>query len=170
MSDRIAVMDRGQVLQVDDPRAIYQRPASRFVADFIGVSNFLPGRVKEVGAAAAAIELDGGALVRAERRADIAPGQAVTAAVRPERIRLDPWSADVAGGSGEGWNVLPGVVRELVYTGSDTQYLVELGGGGAITVMVRVPNDAPEERRPRVQRGDRVSLRWEMSGTTILVA
>jgi spermidine/putrescine transport system ATP-binding protein len=170
MSDRIAVMDRGQVLQVDDPRAIYQRPASRFVADFIGVSNFLPGRVKEVGAAAATIELDGGALVRAERRADIAPGQAVTAAVRPERIRLDPWSADVAGGSGEGWNVLPGVVRELVYTGSDTQYLVELGGGGAITVMVRVPNDAPEERRPRVQRGDRVSLRWEMSGTTILVA
>jgi spermidine/putrescine transport system ATP-binding protein len=170
MSDRIAVMDRGQVLQVDDPRAIYQRPASRFVADFIGVSNFLPGRVKEVGAAAAAIELDGGALVRAERRADIAPGQAVTAAVRPERIRLDPWSADVAGGSGEGWNVLPGVVRELVYTGSDTQYLVELDGGGALTVMVRVPNDAPEERRPRVQRGDRVSLRWEVSGTTILVA
>jgi hypothetical protein len=59
-------------------------------------------------------------------------------------------------------------VRELVYTGSDTQYLVELGG--AVTVMVRVPNDAPEERRPPMQRGDRVSLRWEVSGTTILVA
>src|SRR5262249_6051346 len=48
MSDRIAVMDRGRVLQVDDPRAIYDRPASQFVADFIGVTNFLRGRVREV--------------------------------------------------------------------------------------------------------------------------
>ncbi|MGH7536603.1 MAG: ABC transporter ATP-binding protein, partial [Gemmatimonadales bacterium] len=139
MSDRIAVMDRGRVLQVDDPRTIYERPTSRFVADFIGVSNFLPGRVRELGVEAA-IELTGGGVVGAEPRADLTVGQTVTVAVRPERMRLEPASAEGAAGRAPGWNALPGVIRELVYSGSDTQYLVDLGAPAP--VMVRVPNDA----------------------------
>jgi spermidine/putrescine transport system ATP-binding protein len=165
MSDRIAVMDRGSVLQVADPRTIYERPASRFVADFIGVSNFLSGRVREAGVEAV-IELDGGGVVRAERPAQVAAGQAVTLAVRPERMRLERAAAEAVPGPEPGWNTLAGLVRELVYTGSDTQYFVELGQSG--TVMVRGPNDAPPETRPA--RGDRVWVRWEVGSTTIVTA
>jgi len=64
MSDRIAVMDRGKVVQVADPRTIYDRPASRCVADFIGVSNFLSGRLRDPAGAEAIIELADGQLVR----------------------------------------------------------------------------------------------------------
>ncbi len=163
MSDRIAVMDRGRVLQVGDPRSIYQRPSSRFVADFIGVSNFLSGRVRETGVEAV-IELDGGGEVRAERTVDLAVGQTVSVAIRPERMRLE--SAPV--GPERGWNALTGVIRELVYTGSDTQYFVEVGASGA--VMVRVPNDAPVEARRPAERGDRAWVRWEVGSTAILIA
>jgi spermidine/putrescine transport system ATP-binding protein len=167
MSDRIAVMDRGRVLQVGDPRSIYERPSSRFVADFIGVSNFLSGRVREAGVEAA-IELDGGDMVRAERPADVTVGQTVTVAVRPERMRLEGPPADTTVGPERGWNALPGVIRELVYTGSDTQYFVELGASG--TVMVRVPNDVPLEGRRPPRRGDQVRVRWEVGSTAILIA
>jgi ABC-type Fe3+/spermidine/putrescine transport system ATPase subunit len=92
--------------------------------------------------------------------------QAVTLAVRPERMRLERAPAEAVPGSELGWNTLAGVVRELVYTGSDTQYFVELGQSG--TVMVRGPNDAPPEIRPA--RGDRVWVRWEVGGTTIVTA
>jgi spermidine/putrescine transport system ATP-binding protein len=163
MSDRIAVMDRGRVLQVGDPRSIYERPSSRFVADFIGVSNFLSGRVRETGVEAV-IELDGGGEVRAERTVDLAVGQTVSVAVRPERMRLE----SVPVGPERGWNSLPGVIRELVYTGSDTQYFIEVGASGA--VMVRVPNDAPVEGRRPAERGDRVWVRWEVGSTAILIA
>ena len=169
MSDRMAVMNRGRVLQVGDPRAIYERPSSRFVADFIGVSNFLPGRVREVGAEAV-ITLDGGAVVRAERPAALTVGQAVTVAVRPERMRLEHRPAE--GGAGAGWgrggNGVPGVIREVVYIGSDLQYFVELGGSGV--VVVRVPNDAPPEARLRAERGEEVWVTWEVGGTAVLDA
>jgi spermidine/putrescine transport system ATP-binding protein len=166
MSDRIAVMDRGRVLQVGDPRSIYERPSSRFVADFIGVSNFLSGCVREAGVEAV-IELDGGGLVRAERSADVTVGQTVTVAVRPERMRLDA-PVETTVGSERGWNALPGTIRELVYTGSDTQYFVEIGASGVM--MVRVPNDAPLEGRRPPQRGERVQVRWEVGSTAILIA
>jgi spermidine/putrescine transport system ATP-binding protein len=164
MSDRIAVMDRGSVLQVADPRTIYERPTSRFVADFIGISNFLSGRVREAGVEAV-VELDGG-VVRAERPPGVSAGQAVTLAVRPERMRLERAPSEAAPGSEPGWNALDGVIRELVYTGSDTQYFVELGPSG--TVMVRGPNDGPPETRPA--RGDRVWVRWEVGSTAIVTA
>ena len=165
MSDRIAVMDRGSVLQVADPRTIYERPTSRFVADFIGVSNFLSGRVREAEAKAV-IELDGGGVVWAERPAGVTTGQTVTVALRPERMRLERAPAEAIPGPEGGWNALPGVISELVYTGSDTQYFVELGPSG--TVMVRGPNDAPPDLRPR--RGDSVWVRWEVGSTAILTA
>ena len=167
MSDRMAVMDRGRVLQVGDPRSIYEQPASRFVADFIGVSNFLTGQVREVGVEAV-IELDRGGVVRAGRPAELTVGQAVTIAVRPERMRLAGASAEAAARPERGWNSVPGVVRDLIYTGSDTQYLVELGPAGV--VMVRVPNDTPPEDQPRVASGEKVWVRWEIGSTAVLLA
>ena len=167
MSDRIAVMDRGRVLQVGDPRAIYERPASRFVADFIGVSNFLSGTVRELGAETV-IALGGGGVVRAERAENLKVGQAVNVAVRPERMRLESTASGTGAGPEQGTNALAGVIADVVFTGSDTQYFVELGASGV--VMVRVPNDVPPSGHSEVRRGERVWVRWEVGSTAILVA
>jgi len=168
MSDRIAVMDRGKVVQVADPRTIYERPASRFVADFIGVSNFLAGRVRET-AAHAVVELASGGVVRTARFEALTVGQAVTVAVRPERMRLARADEALPPGTGEQeWNGLTGVLRDVVYTGSDTQCFVDLGG--VAVVMVRVPNDAAAQGRLVAAPGEHVTVRWDVASTAVLVA
>ena len=172
MSDRIAVMDGGRVLQVADPQALYERPASRFVADFIGISNTLPGTVREQagggqgGGDLVTIALQGerGVSLRAAGREGLVAGQAVTAAVRPERMRLVPPGAAV----GAEDNVVEGTVRDVVYTGSDTQCFVDLGGG--TTVMVRVPNDRAPGATPVVARGSSVRVAWSSHSTALLIA
>ncbi len=190
MSDRIAVMDRGKVVQLADPQTIYERPASRFVADFIGVSNFLLGRLRAAGPEAT-IELSGGQLVRGPAASDLPVGRVVTVAVRPERMRLTPATAPEAGAATAGWNRVEGTVRDVVYTGSDIQYFVELvpfqldsphaessvsnlarivgtALGASGVVMVRVPNDAPVEGRTGAGPGDKVTVRWEIGSGAVL--
>jgi spermidine/putrescine transport system ATP-binding protein len=168
MSDRIAVMDGGRVLQVADPRTLYEQPASRFVADFIGNSNFLPGIVRERtdDLVAIALQLRGEQLVRAAWRDGIVTGQAVTVAVRPERMRLVPLGAPASPLGPD--NVMEGTVQDIVYTGSDTQYFVDLGA--AITVMVRVPNDHAPGGRVVAGRGDSVRVCWDAESTAVLEA
>jgi len=91
LSDRIAVMNGGKIVQLADPQTIYERPADSFVADFIGSSNFLPGIVAEAGDTAVRVRLTGlpdlPPLVAPTARA-LRIGDAVTVAVRPERIRI----------------------------------------------------------------------------------
>jgi spermidine/putrescine transport system ATP-binding protein len=169
MSDRIAVMDGGRVLQVADPQALYERPASRFVAGFIGVSNFLPGMVHERTGDWVTIALQGERVVHIQapwrEGGGLVAGQPVTAAVRPERVRL---VAPGAGGVDGEDNAVEGTVRDIVYTGSDTQYFVDVGAG--TIVMARVPNDrAPGTRAPAAP-GDRVRVSWDRRGTAVLVA
>jgi len=175
MSDRIAVMDRGKVVQLADPRTIYERPATRFVADFIGVSNFLLGRLRATGAGAGAgagadaiVELASGPHVRAVGSSDLSVGQVVTVAVRPERMRLVRRPADARDEPAErrDWNEVAGTVRNVVYTGSDTQYFVDLGPTGV--VMVRVPNDAPAEVRVTPAPGELVGVGWEPGSAAVL--
>ena len=94
MSDRIAVMHRGKVLQVGSPTEIYERPCCRFVADFIGDTNFLDGVVREQDGDLATVLVDGDAAGRRpERTSRSSPGAQVTVAVRPEKIRLLPHPA-----------------------------------------------------------------------------
>src|SRR3989449_166438 len=88
LSDRVAVMRDGRVQQVAPPKALYERPANRFVADFVGTNNFIPGVVKERAGAHALVETALGP-VRARPAAELAPGAACVLAVRPENVALD---------------------------------------------------------------------------------
>jgi len=81
------------------------------------------------------------------------------------RLAAAPVEATV--GPARGWNALPGVIRDLVYTGSDTQYVVELGPAGV--VMVRVPSDMPPEGRPQAGPGERVRVGWEVGSTAVQI-
>ncbi len=146
MSDRIAVMSRGRILQVGPPRDIYDHPDERFVADFIGDTNFLSGELLAVDGRSVQLRLDAGAelTARLPEGMDAAPGRRVTAAIRPEHVRL------VAPGEG----ALSGTVETVVYFGTDSHYHLALSDGSR--VMARLQNTAGGMRH--AEQGDRVGL------------
>ena len=153
MSDRIAVMNRGRVEQVGDPEEVYEKPATTFVAGFIGVSNLMPASISAPGE----VRLDHGPVLRVPTDG-LAPREHCHAVVRPEKLRIEPISA---GGAAES-NGLPqveGVVESSIYLGTSTQIVVDLGGGVRMTVLV--PNADEEQRRLLPGGGARVALSWE---------
>jgi len=127
MSDRIAVMNDGMVLQVGTPVEVYERPATRFVADFIGETNFLPAQVALREGDGLWLTLEGGRLLARQPAEALQQGQAVTLALRPEKIDLAPSNA---GGLG-------GVVQEVVYIGADTRFVVRLASGAQVVARLQ---------------------------------
>ncbi len=125
MSDRIAVMSTGTVRQVGSPWDIYDRPAERFVADFIGETNFLEAEVVSVSGKSARVRLSSGAEIPATFPADITPSGKVTIVVRPEHAQA---------GAPSPASLLRGTVHEIVYLGTDTHFHVRLDDGTAFTV------------------------------------
>ena len=127
LSDRIAVMHAGRLEQLGSPREIYERPATRFVTDFIGASSFLAGRTTR----ADRVELAGGQTVRVAAPLPAA-GQPVELAIRPERVRL------LAPGVAED-NALEGRVVRLGYLGAQVEVTVELPGGQRVLAVASEP-------------------------------
>lgn len=156
MSDRVAVMDQGQVLQVGSPVEIYEQPASRFIADFIGESNLLDARVAAVNATGCEIDL-GEAIVaaRTSHGSALKTGDGVGLMIRPETIRLHA----VEGGESP---KLRGRIIDEIYQGSLRRYRVE---AGAHQIIVEVPN------RPDLDRlgtGDQVALYWNVESAVVV--
>jgi spermidine/putrescine ABC transporter ATP-binding subunit len=130
LSDRIAVMSHGRIEQVGGPREIYEHPATRFVADFIGASTVLRGRAVASDRVAVAA---GPALQVVSGRA-LPAGADVELAIRPERVRLAP---------GPGANVLDARVEGLVYQGAQTEVTARLDDGQRVLVFVTEPAPVP---------------------------
>jgi iron(III) transport system ATP-binding protein len=128
LSDRVAVMRNGRVQQVAPPKALYERPVNRFVADFVGTNNFIPGVIKARSGGHALVETPLGS-VRARPSAELAPGSACVLAVRPENVALD----------GVGENVVDGHVRLAAYLGNTLRYDVETAAGLVLKVDVGDP-------------------------------
>ena len=120
MSDRIAVMSGGRILQIGSPRDIYDHPAERFVANFIGDTNFLEAEWLGTSNGTGTVRLSSGAVVAASPPAGSTPSGKVTIVVRPEHAELTP---DVASAP------LRGIVENVVYFGTDTHYHVALPEG-----------------------------------------
>jgi spermidine/putrescine transport system ATP-binding protein len=149
MSDRIAVMNSGVALQVGTPADIYEHPEDRFVADFIGESNFLSGRVLEQDGDTVKVELDGGLQVSAQAGRPLERGQVVNLAIRPEKMNLTS--------AREGDNCFTCRVEEIIYIGTDTNYRLRLAGGQS--VRVRAQNSLPSSQiQSRVGDEVRVSF------------
>src|SRR6476659_6493213 len=152
MSDRIAVMNNGRYEQLGDPESLYERPTTRFVAGFLGVSNLLPATVSGRDGTYANARLVDDSAIRVPSA--LVDGNArVSIGVRPEKIRLSELSA--TGPSGH--NRLTGVVRDASYLGVSTQYLVDARGG---TLMVYEQNVERATRAELWARGDQVQLTW----------
>ncbi|MCC6792275.1 MAG: ABC transporter ATP-binding protein [Thermomicrobiales bacterium] len=133
MADRIAVMNNGRIEQVGTPEEIYERPRNRFVAEFIGLSNFLPVKVQQVSADGVVAELDGGPLLRLPPAPGVTPGARLEVAIRPEKIAVLP-----AGSAPEG-NATPAWVEHLVYQGEGTYLRARLANG--LLVQAYAAND-----------------------------
>jgi len=137
MSDRVAVMSAGRIEQIGSPREIYEQPASRFVADFIGETNLLEGRV--AAAAGGKVQIRLGPHTLHALGQDCAPGRMITLSIRPERWVLLPREQDA------GENCFVGRVRESIYAGSLLRQVVELEGGIRVVVgrAGRTPAELP---------------------------
>ncbi len=158
-SDRIAVMDKGRVLQVGAPTGIYERPASRFVADFIGETNFLEGMVSKRDGTYVVVEVAGMAPVLAQSAEEFAPGKGVTVAVRPERISIQKEEQR------REHNCCQGTIESVVYIGTDTNYVVCLDSGA--TMRVREQNIVPSLGRG-LDEGATAFLSWQPESSLLL--
>ena len=147
MADAIAVMNHGRIEQLGPPNELYEKPATAFVAGFLGVSNLLAGSVTAPGR----VQLDTGDEIATDvgdRAGRVAVG------IRPEKIRLTP--------PREGDNSLAGAVKEIAYVGVATQYVVETAAG---TLIVYVQNDgAGLSLRP----GAAATLSWSPHSTFVV--
>jgi len=144
MADRLAVMNAGRIEQVGTPREIYNRPQSRFVADFIGEANLLPGRIVEAGEEVV-VETPAGRLRAVPAHGEAAAGDEVICIIRPERL-------DVLGPGDRRPNVLEGAVVHTVFMGYHEQYFVRLDDGREMKAFEH--DTLTEKARP----GDRVAL------------
>ena len=157
MSDRIAVMNKGVALQIGKPEEIYERPANKFVADFIGETNFLEGVVKAQNGPVVEIEMPDNGLLLVESTRHFANGQKVTVAVRPEKMRLN---ASIQAGSN-----LKGEVAEVIYIGTDTYYGVQLPGGQKARVREQ---NTRQDHRDLPKPGEVVTVSFPASAPRIL--
>ena len=159
MSDRIAVMNEGRILQVDDPISIYEKPATRFVADFIGESNFLNGSIDHVEAGQVYVKLtDDLRLPCPVNGSTFHEGDRVTLAVRPEKVELKHRNGHVP-------NALSGTLSGVAYLGTDTRYTVGLPYDTTIVVRLQNRHDQPQTK---FAVGDRVQISWQADDMRVL--
>ncbi len=141
LSDRVAIMNAGRLVQVGTPEDIYEYPQSRFVADFIGLSDFIEGTVVSVENERIVMTVDGLELV-VPGLSDVEKGQSLLVFIRPNDVQLFP-----AGHEG-GENVFEGVVDKLTYLGDKIDYRITLGD----RLEIRVQTDG----RQRFEKGEKV--------------
>ena len=151
MSDRVAVMNKGAILQIDTPQAIYNHPTHRFVADFIGDINFLDAVVSDCGENTCRADIAEVGSVEFARNGPVEAGQKLTLAIRPERVSL---SKD---------GLLRCKLDNVVYHGTDTIYHLALPNGA----RMRVREQNRDGYRPTWQSGDTIG--WDASPDALAV-
>ncbi len=141
MSDQIAVMNKGRLVQLGSPEDVYERPRSKFVAEFIGLSDFLPARVESFDARFAEVWV-GKTKLTVTARPGLAANQSTWLFIRPNDIAIASDDSD--------HNILTGTVRQATYLGDQIDYRVQVDDGMAL----RVANDGARRCKP----GDHVRL------------
>jgi putrescine transport system ATP-binding protein len=124
MADRIAIMDKGKVVQVATPAEVYEAPASRFIADFVGTVNMFEGKVTGREGSSTTIDAGNGLSIKTDNGGDAVGGNTVWYAVRPEKIRVSSKKPD-----DQSLNAAEGEVWDVAYLGDMTVYHVKLDDG-----------------------------------------
>jgi ABC-type Fe3+/spermidine/putrescine transport system ATPase subunit len=148
------VFNKGRIEQIGTPEELYERPTTRFVADFLGETNFLPGRVVASERLSCRVRI-GNQVFDAQTPAPVAPGALVVVAVRPERLKLRPAAAD-----GEG---LSGKLVDIVYLGNARRSIVRLSDGRDCFVL----QHATQADALTLAPGQALQLSWESHHATV---
>ncbi len=163
MADRIALMRHGEVVQVGPPRMLYTRPESCFVAEFIGGTNLLAGRLEEVGSTLV-VQTAVGVIRATNSPARLSRGEHVKCSIRPESVRLQPTGPSFGGrpARDERLNQLVAEVQDIMYLGNNEQYSLRLADGTVVQALEFKPNTREAEV------GDRVTLQFEPQDVSVL--
>jgi spermidine/putrescine transport system ATP-binding protein len=143
MSDRLAVMRDGKIVQIGSPHEVYEEPADTYVADFLGVSNLMEVDVLARGPGSCCTAKLGESVLQVDHGGDEAPDRA-HAVIRPERVRIEGFGS-------EGTNRVPGMVERLVYLGSSTQVIVRLAAGVELQALLQ--NDGAQGQLAQLAQG-----------------
>ena len=162
LSDRIAVMNGGRIEQLGTPEELYDRPRTRFVADFIGTTNVMAGTVASVAGDGALVQLEAGG--RCVVGADgLAPGDTIEIGVRPEalelRLRVAPDAVAGEGAAAGSW--LRGTIEQSAYLGTSISYQVRTDGGQRVVASV-------PRTHGRLATGTPVEVRWRSDDALVL--
>ncbi|MGH6855336.1 MAG: ABC transporter ATP-binding protein [Aestuariivirga sp.] len=155
MSDRIAVMSKGKILQIGSPRDVYDRPAERFVANFIGETNFLEGEIVSAMAGEAKVKLAIGPAITAGVPEGVSPKGRVTVVVRPEHARLVKPAAKAT---------LSAILDTIVYFGTDTHYHLKLKDGSEFILRQQSSHGGSGE----FKTGSKVGVAFEDKAAQVL--
>jgi iron(III) transport system ATP-binding protein len=152
MSNTIAVMENGKIVQEGTPREIYHRPSTHFVADFVGAANFLTAEVAEIGGEETMKLLTGAGVIEAASAPGLRKGDEVMVSIRPENIRVSVDAID-------GVNVLDGKIQQVVFLGEAVDCRIEVG---SVSLISRLH---PSER---AEKGDSVKVQLPPDVCTIV--
>ncbi len=167
MSDVIVVMRDGRIQQQGDPTALYERPVNRFVADFIGTSNFLAATVESAEAGRATVKSEHGLILRGrvtDGDASLSVGDRVTVAIRPERMEVT--TGEAAASASPGMTAIEGHIKQGTYLGDQTEYRVTTEQAGNLIVVHQ--NVSGAGGAVGAGPGDRVTVRWHEEANLIL--
>ncbi len=154
MSDRICVMRGGRIVQIGSPQELYDRPKNRYVAGFVGSTNFFDGTVADQDSGLLVVDLSGGHSLRGAPIGDLSKGQAVSLSVRPEQVRLAR--------EGEGFEV---TVLNRIFLGEHTEYLVKHPALGEFLVLA--PRQSELNDGPYAV-GDTLRASWDAATALVL--
>lgn len=158
MSDRIAVMNEGHLLQVDTPEKIYEHPNNRFVANFIGETNFINATADSTSEDTLFLKLEDSVVIPAPKTPNINIGDKVVLAVRPEKLAICEEQAEGAS--------IPGKIVETIYIGTDLRYEVQIADEKVLSV--REQNSRGDNAK-RYQPGDEVFVCWQRDQANVLI-
>ncbi len=184
MADRIAVMDRGKVLQVGTPEEIYEAPTTKFVADFIGETNFVNGKFTDMAGQYAVVKLDDKTTIRAVPPVEneLTPPADCTVAIRPEKLNIFQSTGQVKFPDGSSdtaevykaavlkdpdVNMVTGKILQDIYIGTDTRYRIGIGADYKIELIVRVQNYGLRSDK-YYTTGDIVNVFWDSDNARLL--
>jgi len=161
MSDRIAVMEKGRLEQVGSPEEIYDLPKTRFVADFIGVSNFFSGKIVTITDDRMNFVSKGGLEVALPVNQNLSKGEEIQFSIRPEKIVINS-ETDTANGE----NQFTGEIVNRMYLGDSFHYIIALSEKEKITVFLKQKETA--QNQVSFSKGDKVLVAWHKNSAVIL--
>ncbi len=161
MADRIAVMNKGQILQIGDPKTIYERPRTRFVAHFIGNTNFFEGKVVRVEGDSVKVDVPGLCEIWGVPMTPVQVGEQVSVSVRPEKMYI----SHNPPGNGT-YNKVQGTVKDILYAGVSTDFIVTLPNGQEVRIFAQ--NISQDAEIWKITWDDHVWVYWRPERSLVL--